>query len=116
MNNSDTSKLENLEESDFDNAEIYRPNERKRRAVVSVAFSSEDFERVARAARGMKTSEFIRNAALEKINPRGGSAQFTPGGVAEASVMANLEIGPDTQGTTLISGDEGQLIISNIKP
>ena len=39
------------------------------RAVVSVAFSRDDFARVAQFARvnGMKTSEFIRTAALERL-------------------------------------------------
>ena len=38
------------------------------RAVVSVAFARDDFETVVAAAKqhGMKTSEFIRRAALEK--------------------------------------------------
>ena len=38
------------------------------RAVVSVAFSRDDFETVSGVAnsRGMKTSEFIRTAALDK--------------------------------------------------
>lgn len=41
------------------------------RAVVSVAFSREDFETIAESARqqGMKTSEFIRRSALEKAAP-----------------------------------------------
>ena len=40
----------------------------KPRAVVSVAFSREDYQWVVQAAKsdGMKTSEFIRNAALSK--------------------------------------------------
>jgi hypothetical protein len=40
------------------------------RAVVSVAFAREDFARIARCARanGMKTSEFIRAAALDRLN------------------------------------------------
>ncbi len=39
-----------------------------RRAVVSVPFGREDFSAVAQAARreGMRTSEFIREAAIEK--------------------------------------------------
>lgn len=40
-----------------------------RRAVVSVSMAREDFERVSEYARkhGMKTSEFLRQAALDRI-------------------------------------------------
>jgi pectin methylesterase-like acyl-CoA thioesterase len=42
------------------------------RAVVSVAFSREDFETIVDYAKqhGMKTSEFIRRAALDKAMPK----------------------------------------------
>ncbi len=45
---------------------------RPARAVVSVAFARDDFETVVEAAKqcGMKTSEFIRQAALEKTVPQ----------------------------------------------
>ena len=51
--------------------ETVEPSPRPARAIVSVAFSREDFETVAEFARqhGMKTSEFIRRAALEKTTP-----------------------------------------------
>ncbi len=41
----------------------------KRRAVVSVSMTRDDFERVSEYARkhGMKTSEFLRQAALDRI-------------------------------------------------
>ena len=60
--------LQNPNNWDFENAEK-RPGVKKPRAVVSVAFSREDFERVAEHAEhlGMKISEFIRNAALEQV-------------------------------------------------
>ncbi len=56
------------EESWDDEGEV-RPAVKPQRAVVSVAFSRDDFERVATYARrhGMKTSEFIRNAALSEV-------------------------------------------------
>jgi len=52
---------------DDDSAEILPPVKAPR-AIVSVAFARPDFERVAEYARrhGMKTSEFIRAAALER--------------------------------------------------
>lgn len=52
---------------DFDQVVVHS-GVQKARAVVSVAFSREDFELVAKAAndKGMKTSAFIRDAALAK--------------------------------------------------
>ena len=52
---------------DFERAEK-RPGVKKTRAVVSVAFSQEDYDDVLDAAerRGMRTSEFIRSAALDR--------------------------------------------------
>jgi hypothetical protein len=52
---------------DYERAER-RPAVKGARAVVSVAFPREDFERVSQAAkrRALRTSEFIREAALEK--------------------------------------------------
>jgi uncharacterized protein (DUF1778 family) len=69
---------------DYDRAER-RPG-RKPRAVVSVAFSREDFERVASAAEqsGMKVSEFIREAALSRSR----------GGLTEAHLIIST---PDRQ-------------------
>jgi hypothetical protein len=50
--------------------ETVQPTTKPARAVVSVAFARDDFETVVEAAkqRGMKTSEFIRQAALEKTS------------------------------------------------
>lgn len=50
---------------------ITQPTGKAPRAIVSVAFPREDFERVAAQAQlaGMKTSEFIRQAAMEKASP-----------------------------------------------
>jgi len=46
------------------------------RAIVSVAFSRDDFQHVAKYAKqhGMKTSEFIRRAALERVAAQRGQA------------------------------------------
>lgn len=65
-------EMEDLEKSDswdFDNA-VEHPPVRGRRAVVSVAFPRDDFQLVSGTAAnlGMKTSEFIRKAAVEKAN------------------------------------------------
>jgi len=52
---------------ELDSAEV-RPAVQNRRVVVSVAVTSTDFEQIASAARSaqMKTSEFMREAALDK--------------------------------------------------
>ena len=59
--------LEDPDEWNSERAEE-RPPSASARAVVSVAFNGDDFDRVSDAARraGMKTSEFIRAAALER--------------------------------------------------
>ena len=61
-------ELENEDQWDFDAAEV-RPAVARSRAVVSVAFAREDFERVSECAERQRkrTSEFIREAALEKV-------------------------------------------------
>jgi len=59
--------LQDRENWDFEKAES-RAGSKKSRAVVSVAFSAKAFQEVAQAAadQRMKTSEFIRNAALDE--------------------------------------------------
>ena len=53
---------------DFEKAEIH-PGRKNARAIVSVAFSREDFEQVCLAAakRGVKLSAFIRAATLDSM-------------------------------------------------
>lgn len=55
-----------------DVGETIQPAAKAPRAVVSVAFSREDFESIVELARksGMKTSEFIRSAAMDKATPK----------------------------------------------
>ncbi len=67
MDDSELQTLEDPDEWDSDHAEERQPS-KTTRAVVSVAFIGDDFDRVSDAARreGMKTSEFIRMAALER--------------------------------------------------
>ncbi len=54
------------------------PPVKSSRAIVSVAFARDDFERVVREARrcNMRTSEFIRAAALDRIDAPRDSAQI----------------------------------------
>lgn len=67
-----------------DDEDPIRPAVKSPRAIVSVAFAREDFENVADFAEqnGMKISEFIRRAALERISPNGRAAvESVTGGV-----------------------------------
>ena len=61
--------LQNPENWDVDQAAV-RPGTKKARAVVSVAFNRYDFELVVGAAQRsqVKTSEFIREAALDRAS------------------------------------------------
>jgi hypothetical protein len=74
-------ELQDPETWDFDAAERHS-GRGAARAVVSVAFQRSDFEKVATCAEqsGKKTSEFIREAALEKAQ-----RQTQPGSVTSFS-------------------------------
>ena len=87
----ETHNLEAAEDWDLDNTEAVRRT-KPIRAVVSVAFKREDFEVVAEHAEqlGMRTSEFIRKAALEKALP--------------VSAPANVNSFGGTVGTYVVSG------------
>lgn len=66
-------ELEELQNPDnWEDAGTVHPAAKSPRAVVSVAFSREDFDEVADYAKqhGMKISEFIRRATLERISPK----------------------------------------------
>lgn len=69
MNNDDQNELASTDM--WDEGEI-RPAIKAPRAVVSVSFSRDDFDRVAAYARqqNLKTSEFIRTAALTVAAPQ----------------------------------------------
>jgi hypothetical protein len=68
--------MDDCNEQELQSAETWeeqgetRPPVKSPRAIVSVAFGRDDFERVAEYARrhGLKTSEFIRQAALTQID------------------------------------------------
>ncbi len=71
MDEKELIELQSPESWDDDEGEV-RPPVKSPRAVVSVGFSRGDFQEVAEQARrqGMKTSEFIRQAALDRIRSR----------------------------------------------
>ncbi len=67
MNSEDEHHLEDPDNWDYDRAER-RPGVIGAQAVVSVTFGREDLDIVTQCAEalGMRTSEFIRQAALER--------------------------------------------------
>ena len=75
------SELQNQDIWDIDQAEV-RPATHKPRAVVSVAFNRDDFNRVTEAAQrsGVKTSEFIREATLDRAAMLTTVTEFVWGG------------------------------------
>lgn len=68
MDDRELAELENEENWDYDQSVVHSPS-KTARAVIPVAFGPGDFERVAAyaRARGMKLSDFIRQAALDKV-------------------------------------------------
>jgi len=72
MNKKSEHDLENPESWDFDHLEVREPV-KSPRVVVSVAFPRESYNTVSQYAEllGKKTSEFIREAALQKAKTRG---------------------------------------------
>jgi hypothetical protein len=71
------SELERSETWDSNKVEIRKPK-RPSRVVFSVAFKRDDFDLVSKYAElsGKKTSEFIRDAAIEKTFLQGEFAWF----------------------------------------
>lgn len=91
-------ELQNSETWDFGQA-VVSPGIRKPRAVVSVAFSRDEFEQVAKAARQkeMKTSEFIRSAALATAKE---ATRVTSLGWAGISLAGTITEGLSVSGTS----------------
>ena len=99
----DAADLGNVEEWDFDRAELRKPAH-SRRTVVSVSVSRDDFDQLSAYAEriGMRTSEFIRRAALAHIrrpvraavifsaSGSGGSMIFTSTPVAKTDVWGQV--------------------------
>ncbi len=93
MDAKELTDMQKQETWDFgDDAEV-RSRPRKARAVVSVAFPSEDFERVGQyaEAHGLKISELIRSATLAYVSGGavgivGQMSLMSAGGAAEMRV------------------------------
>ena len=92
---------------DYDRAEI-RPASKSNRVVVSVAFARQDFQRVGEYAESvnMKTSEFIRTAALAKISKPAEASGFSCSASNAGIILSASHIGTTTQVRSAASRDE----------
>ena len=99
------SELRNPENWDIDNG-VVRPG-KKVRTVVSVAFSREEIEVVAKAAQQVreKTSEFIRGAALDKASAMSQVTEFRWEGTS--TNMGVVVAAVPVAGTAALSKAEG---------
>jgi hypothetical protein len=112
MDEREEQELQRPETWDDESAEVLPPVKAPR-AIVSVAFSGADFARVAEYARrhGMKTSEFIRTAALDRVAGGGGDRTvitsitdgrggFTNGGYAITGGARSLTLAEERDAVT----------------
>jgi hypothetical protein len=92
MDPKELTDLQNEESWEFGEGADTQVRPRKARAVVSVAFPSDDFERVARyaAENGFKVSELIRLATLSYVSP---------GAVVATGQLAFISVGGPDQVT-----------------
>jgi len=67
--NNEPANLEEQGDIDWSRANQQKTGRGRSRAIVSVAFSRDDFDRLDRHVerRGIKISEFIREAALDRV-------------------------------------------------
>ena len=96
----DENELEKTQSWDLDNSEE-RPPVKNRRSIVSVAFPTDDLVAVEVAAEqaGKRLSEFIRDAAVEKVT---GQLQLSSmvlysGGPGTVAMFVNTTVGPTTR-------------------
>ena len=92
---------------DYDKAKV-RPPSQSNRVVVSVAFARQDFQRVGEYAESvnMKTSEFIRTAALSKVSKPAEATGFTCSASNAGIILSVSHIGTSTQVRSSASRDE----------
>ena len=83
---------------DYDKAEL-RPASPSNRVVVSVAFARQDFQRVGEYAESvnMRTSEFIRTAALDKLSKPAEVSVFSCSASNAGIILSASHIGTSTQ-------------------
>jgi len=106
MKNNNDSELEKLENWDTNQAEVRQP-QKPSRVVFSVAFQRDDFDRVSKYAElsGKKTSEFIREAAIEKTMAKG-ELLFKSGSQETSWLIFRNEMAP----LTVASGSPSEFI------
>ena len=107
-----------LEASENWDLEAAQPVRRTKpaRAVVSVAFQRADFELVSESAEreGMRTSEFIRIAALEKSRPGGSKVEFqAAGGTGVIDAGARMLLITSLANTDKTFVDDGKYSFTN---
>ena len=92
---------------DYEKAET-KPATRSNRVVVSVAFTRQDFEKVADHAGSvnMKTSEFIRTAALDKVGKPAEASGFACSVSNAGFIISGSQIGTSTQVRSSATRDE----------
>lgn len=91
------SELENPETWDT-NKPVVRKPKKPSRVVFSVAFHLDDFDRISKHAKrlGKRTSEFIREAAIEKSITEGERSVYMLGSGSLGAIWANDQIIPIT--------------------
>jgi hypothetical protein len=99
----DEKELENPENWNFDEAERHEAV-RNRRSIVSVAIPSEEFVIIAKAAEreGLKLSQYLREAALEKAKGSNAGRLLTVaalylGGSGQLFAQSDHPLGPSTR-------------------
>ena len=77
---------------------VRRPGVKGRRAIVSVAFSRDDFESIVEASRrvGMKTSEYVRNGVLNQLHLES-TFRFASPAAPPAVETRSTTLAPDTE-------------------
>lgn len=113
MDDKGLQELEQPETWDYEKAEK-RPGVKTPRAVVSVAFARDDFEQVSKYAErlGMRTSEFIRKAALDVAKHQDKSTvQFT-GGSLGASVFTSVRTSATRVYSAGLRIEESKLVLT----
>jgi hypothetical protein len=102
MNEKHDAGLERLDTWDVDKAEVKQPV-KPSRVVFSVAFHQDEFERVSKHALllGKKTSQFIREAAIEKTLQESDPVLFL---ISSFSLDASWFADP--QPITMVSGNQ----------
>lgn len=91
------SELENPDTWDTNKSEVRQPV-KSQRVVFSVSFHRDDFDLVSKYAElcGKKTSEFIREAAIEKASEKGELAQIVFRGGSQGMLFIMDQIPANT--------------------